>query len=56
MFIVLKTEMTDFFAELKLAYQFATSYVRQTKLGYYLTTLEVALDQILELNEEQIAI
>ena len=40
------------FAELKLAYQFATQNIRLSKLGYSLTTFEMSLDQILSLSEE----
>lgn len=54
MYIAIQAQLTDSFAQLKLAYQFATSYVRQTKLGYYLTTFEMALDQILNLTEDQV--
>ena len=43
-YITLKSQLVDFFAHLKLAYQFATANVRQTKLGYYVATFEMALD------------
>ena len=46
--------MPDFFAHLKLAYQFATANIRQTKLGYYVATFEMALDQILNLTSADI--
>ena len=39
---------------MKLAYQFATANIRQTKLGYYVATFEMALDQILTLTPADI--
>lgn len=46
--------MPDLFAHLKLAYQFATANIRQTKLGYFVATFEMALDQILNLTPADI--
>ena len=54
MYVALQAKLPDFFAHLKLAYQFATESVRHTKLGYCLTTFEMSLDQILNLQEEDI--
>lgn len=53
-YITLKASLPDFFAHLKLAYQFATANVRQTKLGYYVATFEMALDQIINLTESEV--
>ena len=54
MFIALRAQIVEFFAQLKLALQFATSSVRASKLGYCCTTFEVTLDQILALEQSQI--
>lgn len=53
-YITLQAQLPDFFAHLKLAYQFATANIRQTKLGYYVATFEMALDQILTLTPADI--
>ena len=53
-FITLQASIPDIFAHLKLAYQFATANIRQTKLGYYVATFEMALDQILNLTDSEI--
>ena len=54
MYIALRARIEEFFAQLKLAQQFATSSVRNSKLGYYCTTFEVTLDQILALEKSLI--
>jgi len=53
-YVAMKAKLPDFFAQLKLAYQFATQSVRHTKLGYCLTTFEMSLDQILNLTEDDV--
>ena len=54
MYIALKAHILEFFAELKLAFQFATTSIKASKLGYSVTTLEVALDQILALEQSAV--
>ena len=54
MYVAMQSQLPDFFAELKLAYQFATASVRHTKLGYCLTTLEMSLDQILNMTDDDL--
>lgn len=53
-YIALRAHLPDLFAHLKLAYQFATQNVRQTKLGYFVATFEMALDQILNMLESEV--
>jgi hypothetical protein len=43
-FILLNSQLTDIFAHLKLANQFATTYMRNSKLGYVASTFEVAIE------------
>lgn len=45
-YIVLQSKVRHLFAQLKLMNAFATPFVKSTKLGYCLTTLEIALSNI----------
>ena len=53
-FVLLKAQIVDFFAHLKLANQFATTHVKNSKLGYVASTMEVAIEQVLELKGEDL--
>jgi hypothetical protein len=51
-----KTNVADLFAHVKFMNEFSTPYVRNNKLGYCLTTLEIALNHILNLSKEDFII
>ena len=42
------------FAHMKIMNEFTTPFVRTTKLGYCLSTMEVAVNHILELTKEDL--
>jgi len=42
------------FAHIKIVNEFSTPFVRTTKLGYCLSTLEVALNHILNLSSDDL--
>lgn len=50
-YVCLKSRMIDLFAQIKIMNEFSTPFVRTTKLGYCLSTLEVALNHILNLTK-----
>ena len=45
-FISIKAKIETIFAQIKLMNEFATPFVRTTKLGYCLSSLEVAINHI----------
>ena len=47
-----KANVSDLFAQVKFMNEFSTPFVRNNKLGYCLTTLEIALNHILNLSKE----
>ncbi|CDW86425.1 UNKNOWN [Stylonychia lemnae] len=47
-----RTNVQDLFAHVKYMGEFSTPFVRNTKLGYCLTTLEIALNHILNLTKD----
>lgn len=46
-YLCVKARVMDMFAQIKLMNEFATPYVRTTKLGYCLSSLEVAMNHII---------
>jgi hypothetical protein len=55
-YIAIKARIPDLFAQIKLMNEFSTPFVRTTKLGYCISTLEVALNHILELGKEDLVL
>jgi hypothetical protein len=53
-YITLKSRVVDLFSQCNFITEFSTPYVRTTKIGYCLTTLEVALNHILNLSKEDL--
>lgn len=47
-------ESTNLFAHLKLTNEFLTPFVRNTKLGYCLTTLEIALNHVINMSKDEL--
>jgi hypothetical protein len=54
-YVLIKCKVKSIFAHLKLANQFATSMMRNSKLGYVSSTFEVALEQILGLEPDHLS-
>lgn len=54
-FITIKARqnVSDLFAQIKFMNEFSTSTIKNTKLGYCMTTLEIALNHILMLSKDQ---
>ena len=53
-YVLLKAQCIDIYGHLKLANQFATNQIRNSKLGYVSSTIEVSIEQILTLEDEHI--
>jgi Vacuolar sorting protein 9 (VPS9) domain len=51
-FITINAQVPDLFAQIKFMNSFATPFVRTTKLGYCLTTLEIAVTHILNMSSD----
>jgi len=51
-FITINAQVPDLFAQIKFMNSFATPFVRTTKLGYCLTTLEISITHILNMSTE----
>jgi len=51
-FVLLKAQCAEIYGHLKLANQFATNQIRNSKLGYVSSTIEVSIEQILTLEED----
>lgn len=55
-YICFKAKILDLFAQIKIMNEFSTPFVRTTKLGYCLSTLEVALNHILSMEQEDLVL
>ena len=53
-YVTIKSCVVDLFAQIKLIHEFSTPFVRNTKLGYCTTTLDVAINHILSLTKEDL--
>lgn len=53
-FITMRTKIVELFAHLKFINEFQTDTLRHSKLGYYCSTLEVALDMNLTLEQDKL--
>ena len=51
-YVTFKAEISQMYAHLKLANQFATPSLKQSKLGYYTSTMEVSLEQVICFEED----
>ncbi|TNV73847.1 hypothetical protein FGO68_gene8005 [Halteria grandinella] len=49
-----QTQLQDIFAQIKFVNEFLTPYVKNSKLGYCMTTLEIAVTQINMLSREEL--
>lgn len=49
-FVTLRSKISEFYSHLKLINEFSTDTLRQSKLGYYTSTMEVALSEILNIE------
>jgi len=55
-YITFKCKIVEFLAHLKLINEFSTETLRKSKLGYYCTTLELALQQVIIYEQEDIVL
>ena len=53
-YVCIKSQLVDLFAQVKIMNEFSTPFVRTTKLGYVLSTMEVALNYIINLTMEDL--
>jgi hypothetical protein len=51
-YVCVRSRINDMFAHVKIMNEFSTPFVRTTKLGYVMSTMEVALNHILNLGKE----
>ena len=51
-YIAIKAKLNDLFAQVKFMNEFSTPFVRNTKMGYCVTTLEISLNHILNLTKD----
>lgn len=51
-YLILNAEVHEIFAHLKLGNQFATGYQRSSRLGFVASTFEVAIEQVLWLEDQ----
>ena len=51
-----QTQLQDVFAHIKFVNEFLTPYVKNSKLGYCMTTLEIAVTQINMLSKEELMV
>lgn len=51
-----QTQLQDVFAQIKFVNEFLTPYVRNSKLGYCMTTLEIAVMQINMLSRDELVV
>jgi len=51
-YVTFKAEISQMYAHLKMANQFATPSLKQSKLGYYTSTMEVSLEQVICFEED----
>ena len=51
-YITINSQVPDLFAQIKFMNSFATPFVRTTKLGYCLTTLEISVSHILNMTSD----
>ena len=51
-YICFKSNLSEMYAHLKLCNQFSTATLRNSKLGYYGSTMEVSLEQVLNYTED----
>jgi hypothetical protein len=53
-YICVRCRINELFAHVKIMNEFSTPFVRTTKLGYVMSTMEVALNHILNLDKEDL--
>ena len=51
-YICIKSRLYDVFAQVKYMNEFLTPFVKSSKIGYCITTLEIALNHILTFTKE----
>ena len=50
-YVCIKANIGGLFAAIKLCREFSTTFIRNTRLGYCLVTLEMGLNQMIEFPE-----
>lgn len=53
-FIILRSKVFECFSQIKFVNEFLTPYVKNSKLGYCITTLEVAVTHINSLTRDEL--
>mmetsp|Transcript_45812 Transcript_45812/g.33549 ORF Transcript_45812/g.33549 Transcript_45812/m.33549 type:complete len:180 (-) Transcript_45812:119-658(-) len=51
-FVTLRSKVTEMLAHVKFINEFSTDQVRKSKLGFYASTLEVAVQQVLSMDKD----
>ena len=52
--MAVRSKVSDIFAQLKFINEFSTPFVRNSKIGYCATTLEVAVNHINALSKDDL--
>lgn len=55
-YVIVKSRIIDIFAQIKFINEFLTPYVKNTKIGYCVTTMEVAVSHINMLSADELLI
>lgn len=53
-YITVKCQMPELYAHFKLANMFATTSIKQSKLGYCAQTLHMCIEHVISLEKEEI--
>ena len=53
-YIILKASISDIFAQIRFINEYLTPQIKATKLGYCITTLEIAVSHINSLSKEEL--
>ena len=51
-YVCIKANISGLFAAIKFCREFSTTFIRNTRLGYCLVTLEMGLNQMIEFPEQ----
>jgi hypothetical protein len=52
-YIAIRSKLSELLAHIKLINEFSTDTLRHSKLGYYTSTLEVAVQQVMTFDNSQ---
>jgi hypothetical protein len=53
-YVIVKAKVLDLFAQIRFINEYLTPHVKATKLGYCITTLEIAVSHIITLSIDEL--